>query len=74
MAGRAVSEDARGHQWVELEGLALALVHSAVWPMWGNSPCPLVLPGTENWPSLAEWKLGSQVCWALGKPGGWAVL
>lgn len=59
---------------MELEGLALALVHSAVRQLWGNSPCTSVLPGTENWPSLAEWKLGSQVCWAPGKLAGWTVL
>lgn len=58
VAGRAVAEDARRHPRVELEGLALTAV----------------FPGTENWPSLAEWKLGSQVCWALGKLAGWAVL
>lgn len=70
VAGRAVAEDARRHPQAELEGPALALVRL----MSGNSPRTAVFAGTENWPSLAEWKLGSQVCWALGKLAGWAVL
>lgn len=29
------------------------------------SPCPSLSPGTEKRPSLAKWKLGSQMCWVV---------